>query len=134
MADVSEQELEAVKANPSGAGLDAFRDLVNSKYLCLGLNHKDMKQVVLSGASDTRAQNLVLDLILALQSQQAARVLPSRNVNGPLSGDLASLYSRISSTETDIKPTATLLELVVRYASNERISSTGYSRSSSTRN
>ena len=47
MTNVSEQELEVVKANPSGAGLDAFRDLVNSKYLCLGLNHEDMKQVVL---------------------------------------------------------------------------------------
>jgi hypothetical protein len=54
MADVSGQELEAIKANPSGVGLDASRDLVNSKYLCLGLNHKDMKQAVLSGASDTR--------------------------------------------------------------------------------
>jgi hypothetical protein len=143
MADVSEEELEAIKANPFGAGLDAFHDLVKSKYLYPGLNHEDMKQVILSGCSDTReyhahtffilsnqiqgAQNLVLDLILALQSQQAARVLPSRNVNGPLSGDLASLYSRISSTKTGIKPTASLLELVVRHASDEKIWSAVFS-------
>jgi hypothetical protein len=54
MAYFSKNELEAIKPNPSGAGLDAFRDLVNSKYLYPGGNHEDVKELILSGASDTR--------------------------------------------------------------------------------
>ncbi|KAG9229469.1 hypothetical protein BJ875DRAFT_537697 [Amylocarpus encephaloides] len=66
-------------------------------------------------------------VFLALQTLQAGRVLPSRNANGTLSGDLASLYSRISATKMDIKSTATLLNLVVRRASDEKIWSAVFS-------
>jgi hypothetical protein len=73
------------------------------------------------------ALNLVFDLILALISQQASRVLFSRHDSGTLSGDLASLYSRISSQQTEIEPIATLLDLVVRHESDEKIWSAVFS-------
>jgi hypothetical protein len=51
------------------------------------------------------AQNLVLGLMLTLQSQPPACALPLGTL-------LASQYSRISSTAMDIKLTKTLLGLV----------------------
>jgi hypothetical protein len=92
------------QGQPSGAGSNPFRDLTNSKCLYPGLSHEDMQQGIISVSSDTGeyhihaffilsnqmqvAQNLVLNLILALQNQQAAPALPCSNVSGPLSSDL----------------------------------------------
>ena len=56
---------------------------------------------------------MILDLILALQSQPAARTIRSRTENGPLSGDIAAFYARLSSNQENAKHVAPLLKLVV---------------------
>lgn len=61
-------------------------------------------------------KNLVLDLILALQSQPAARILPSRNGHGTLLGDLSGYVTLVDSNNFDIKSTIPLVKLVVNNA------------------
>ncbi len=55
----------------------------------------------------------MLDFILALQAQPAARAIRSRTGNGPLSGDIASFYARLSANQEHAKHVAPLLKLVV---------------------
>jgi hypothetical protein len=63
------------------------------------------------------AKNLVLDLIQALQIEPAARILPFRIADRTLSGDLATLYSRVDSNQLDI---TLAIPLVKQIAGNER--------------
>ena len=56
---------------------------------------------------------MILDLILALQSQPAARIIRSRTGNGPLSGDIATFYARLSSNLEQSKLVGPLLQLVI---------------------
>jgi ankyrin repeat protein len=58
-------------------------------------------------------KNLVLDLILALQSQPAARILPSRNGHETLRGDLSGYVTLVDSNNFDIKSAIPLVERVV---------------------
>lgn len=60
----------------------------------------------------------MLDFILALLSQPAARSIRSRNENGPLSGDIAILYARLSSNQEHAKSVAPLLQLVIAHKSD----------------
>ncbi len=62
---------------------------------------------------EIEAKDVILDLILALQSQPAARVILSRTGKGPLSGDIATFYARLSSNQEHGKQAAPLLQLVV---------------------
>jgi len=48
------------------------------------------------------AKNLVLGRIQALQIEPVARIHPSRIADRTLSGDLATLYSRLDSNQLDI--------------------------------
>jgi hypothetical protein len=48
-------------------------------------------------------QNLVVDLIFALQHQPAAQLLPSRTGRGSLRGDLLSLGSWAVSDDFDVE-------------------------------
>ncbi len=63
------------------------------------------------------AKTLVLDLVLALQSQPAARILPSRNSCGTLLGDLSGYVTLIDSNNFDIKSAIPLVERVVNNGS-----------------
>jgi hypothetical protein len=56
MSDLSKEELEIIKANPFGGGLDAFRNSVKSNYVDRGVVDQDemIRRLILSGASDTR--------------------------------------------------------------------------------
>lgn len=68
-----------------------------------------------------RRENIALDLILALQTQLAARILQSRHGDGTLGGDLGGLFSRIDSNQLDIKSVALLLKAVINGAKDEDI-------------
>ncbi|KAL8855302.1 MAG: hypothetical protein Q9178_008056 [Gyalolechia marmorata] len=62
---------------------------------------------------ETEEKDLILDFILALQAQPAARTIRSRIGNGPLSGDIASFYARLSAGQEKAKHVAPLLKLVL---------------------
>lgn len=53
-----------------------------------------------------------MDFVLGLLTQPAARTIPSRIGEGSLSGDLASLYARLSQGQEEAKHIAPLLKLV----------------------
>jgi len=56
----------------------------------------------------------VLDLILALANEAAARILPSRIADRTLSRDLGILYSRVDANLVNIVSFIPLVELIVR--------------------
>ncbi|PQE24982.1 serine threonine- kinase Sgk2 protein [Rutstroemia sp. NJR-2017a BVV2] len=59
------------------------------------------------------AKNLVLDLILALQNEPAARILPSRNGYGTLLRDLSGHITLLDSNNFDIISSIPLVERVI---------------------
>lgn len=67
------------------------------------------------------AKNSVLDLILALQSIPAARLLPSPNGRGSLFGDLSRFNSVVDSDDFDFSSVARLLKEVVDNAPDTQI-------------
>ncbi|KAE8441377.1 hypothetical protein EG329_005004 [Mollisiaceae sp. DMI_Dod_QoI] len=115
MANVS--ELDKIRSNPIKDGLSAFRSRFESTRLDLGvIVTSDTAQAVLSVAALAVAKNLVLDLILALQNEQAARILPSRNGQGTLLGDLSGHISLVDSNNFDIISTIPLVDRVINNA------------------
>ena len=58
-------------------------------------------------------KNLVLDLILALANEPAARILPSRVADRTLSRDLGILYSRVDAGQVGIASAIPLVEQVI---------------------
>ena len=62
----------------------------------------------------TVIKSLLLDLILALQTEPAARFLASRIVDRALAGDLTILYSRVESSQLSVKLAIPLVRLVLR--------------------
>ncbi|KAL2056600.1 hypothetical protein ABVK25_002994 [Lepraria finkii] len=114
MAGFSQNELKAITAHPVGKGLDTFRTTFASRYL--RSKNADVTEVVhrlTSEASDRGEKDVILDLILALQAQPAARTIRSRIGNGPLSGDIASFYARLSADQEEATHVAPLLKLVL---------------------
>ena len=63
----------------------------------------------------------MLDLILGLQSQPAARTIRSRTGNGPLIGDLFGLGSQITSNTFDLQNINQLIKLVLSQAEDADI-------------
>lgn len=61
------------------------------------------------------AKKLFLELILALQDEPAARILPSRIADRTLSGDLTILYSRVDSNQLSVTLAVPLVEQVVSH-------------------
>jgi hypothetical protein len=61
----------------------------------------------------TVAKNLLLDLILALQDEPAAHILPSRLADRTLSSDLIILYSRVDSSQLSAALAVPLVEQVL---------------------
>ncbi|MCJ1251250.1 hypothetical protein MMC30_008481 [Trapelia coarctata] len=114
MAELSQNELEAIKAYPVRTGLETFRTTFISRYLkSENANVTEVVDQLTSEASDRREKDVILDLILALLVQPAARIIHSRNKNKPLSGDIASFYARLSANQEHAKHVAPLLKLVV---------------------
>ncbi|KAG9230390.1 hypothetical protein BJ875DRAFT_487995 [Amylocarpus encephaloides] len=108
-------ELENVRRNPIKEGLNAFRHLFQSTCTDLSIAaSSDAVQVVFSTAAVAATKNLVLDLILALANEPAARILPSRIAERTLSRDLGILYSRVDANQVNIASCIPLVELIVR--------------------
>ncbi|KAF7867283.1 hypothetical protein EAF04_005366 [Stromatinia cepivora] len=96
---------------------DSFHHSFDSARTELGVAvSQDAVQVVFSTAATIVAQNLVLELIIALQNQPNLRTLPSQNGRANLLGDLMTLGSRVISKDFDIKSAIPLVELVVNNA------------------
>ncbi|KAI9715639.1 MAG: hypothetical protein M1812_005791 [Candelaria pacifica] len=119
MTELSQNELAAIKAHPVRRELDAFRETFKSRYLkCENASVTEVIDQLTSGASDGGEKDAILDLILALLAQPAARTIRSRTGNGPLSGDIASFYARLSSEQEPAKHVAPLLKLVLTQQSD----------------
>ncbi|KAH0542464.1 hypothetical protein FGG08_003135 [Glutinoglossum americanum] len=71
-------------------------------------------------------KDLVLDLVLALQSLPAARVLSSPDSRGTLLGDLSRLNSAVDSGDFDVTSATPLLGKVIDKASDADIWSAFY--------
>ncbi|KAK4131096.1 hypothetical protein BT67DRAFT_389147 [Trichocladium antarcticum] len=97
MADQSRSEI--IKCNPIAAGLDSFRVSFNAVCADTGirctpdaLGRLDQKDVL----------NLALDLLLALQTHRASRLLRSSGSRKDLFGDLLQLASAVYSDDFDL--------------------------------
>ncbi|KAH9204398.1 hypothetical protein DL95DRAFT_529276 [Leptodontidium sp. 2 PMI_412] len=114
-------ELDIIDSNPIKKTLGTFQRIFESTRVDLGVaDSSDAVQVVFSTAAVV-AKNLLLDLILTLQNEPAARILPSRIANRTLSGDLTILYSRIDSHQLSVALAVPLVEKVLNH---ERASTT----------
>ncbi|KAI9770965.1 MAG: hypothetical protein M1840_002669 [Geoglossum simile] len=114
MADLSDSDIIASK--PIEEGLGTFCSLFRS--MCTGLGISELqdaskKVVHLIEASSVDVKSLILDLIIAVQSLPAARILRSRNGHGSLLQDLSSLVSQIDSNDFNVKSVVALLEQVI---------------------
>ncbi|KAH8772425.1 hypothetical protein F5882DRAFT_465091 [Hyaloscypha sp. PMI_1271] len=106
-------ELDIISSNPIKGGLCIFRRLFESTRADLGVaDSSDAVQVVFSTAA-VAAKNLLLDLILALQNEPAARILQSRIADRTLSGGLTILYSRVDSSQWSVVSAVPLVEQVL---------------------
>ncbi|KAH7306159.1 hypothetical protein BKA65DRAFT_485858 [Rhexocercosporidium sp. MPI-PUGE-AT-0058] len=104
IANVS--ELDKIRSNPIKDRLSAFRSRFESTRLDLGIIiTSDTAQAVLSVAA-----------LAALQNEQAARILPSRNGQGTLLGDLSGHISLVDSNNFDIISTIPLVDRVINNA------------------
>ncbi|KAL2050313.1 hypothetical protein ABVK25_009421 [Lepraria finkii] len=122
MAELSQDELEAIRSHPLEKGLNHFRTTFKTRYpKSESANLTEIVDRLISEAPDGGARDIILDLILALQSQPAARVIPSQIRTGPLSGDIATFYGRLSSNQEHSKYVAPLLKLVLNEAKDTDI-------------
>ncbi|KAI9761206.1 MAG: hypothetical protein M1840_002006 [Geoglossum simile] len=104
---------EIIKSKPIGGGLNNFYDLYNTTRTdipklsdAVGHMHID----------DEGLNNLIINLILALQSLPVARLLPSPNGHRTLSSHLSRFYSAVNSDNFDLRSTIPLLTKVFNKA------------------
>ncbi|KAJ8065090.1 hypothetical protein OCU04_005803 [Sclerotinia nivalis] len=122
MANIS--NLDIISSHPIKDGLCAFRRRFESIRINLGVvESSNTVQAVLSAATGIVAKDLVLDLILALQNEPAARILPSRNGHGALLRDLSSQITLplLESNNFDIISAIPLVERVINFVSDVEI-------------
>ena len=124
MANLS--QLEIIKSKPIGEGLNGFRDSFNSTCKDPGVSNSldALYQIDNKGNCQFTCckpyltlvdlKNILLDLILALQSLSASRLLPSNGANKSLLGDLLRLNSAVDSDDFDIKQFLPLLNAILR--------------------
>ncbi|KAK3353872.1 serine/threonine-protein kinase Sgk2 [Lasiosphaeria hispida] len=94
---VDAQQSKIIKDNPIGKGLDAFRASFSS--ICEGGNASRSPPDALEQLEREDLQNVVLDLLSALRSLPAIRLLGSKTNHGPLRSDLLKLNSAVSSDD-----------------------------------
>ncbi|KAL9019595.1 MAG: hypothetical protein Q9185_003137 [Variospora sp. 1 TL-2023] len=122
MAELSQDELKAIRCHPLKKGLNHFRTTFKSRYLkSKSANVTEVVHRLTCEAPDGGVQNVILDLIGALLNQPAARVLLSRIGTGPLSGDIGTLYGRLSSNQEHARHVGPLIELVLHDAKDRDI-------------
>ncbi|KAI9772444.1 MAG: hypothetical protein M1840_000647 [Geoglossum simile] len=116
MADLSKSEI--IKSNPIGEGLNAFR----KSFTSASPDVPDLSNAVEHMSIGNEGfKNVVLDLILALQSLPAARLLPSPSGRGILLVDLSEFISSVVSGNFDAKSAIPLLNKVINQASDTDI-------------
>ena len=69
----------------------------------------------------TGANDLALELLLALQATPLARILPSRRGRGTLMGDISYLVTQIDVSEFDLRSFIPLFVHVDSHASDQKI-------------
>ncbi|KAF2240285.1 hypothetical protein BU26DRAFT_545068 [Trematosphaeria pertusa] len=102
---------EILQSKPIGKGLDGFRETHTS-------NSKDIDK---GNEGDEGEINILVDLMLALQSLPASRLLPSKRGNTALFNDLLSLNSAIFSGNHDTARIKPLLGAVLNKEPDEVI-------------
>ncbi|XMA19892.1 hypothetical protein WAI453_012683 [Rhynchosporium graminicola] len=114
------EEANIINNHPIKEGLVAFRHQFDSSQAHLGF--VGSSRAVEDILSTESASDIVLDLIGALQTLPAARVLRSQTDRKThLRADLFSLGSRAGSSDFDLKSTIPLVELVVNNAPDAEI-------------
>ncbi|MCJ1473154.1 hypothetical protein MMC13_001805 [Lambiella insularis] len=111
MAQLSESELDIVSCNPIKDEFKALLTTIKSTYPNAKVANSSTNYEKL--LADPVGKDLVLRFIGTLLLLPAASALPSKYGLGPLSGDIALLYSGLSSSQIDIKITAALLHVVI---------------------
>ncbi|KAL7621880.1 hypothetical protein AAE478_007380 [Parahypoxylon ruwenzoriense] len=121
MADQSPSRI--IEDNPIGKRLDAFRASFISicKERTISCSPDVLDQL---GREDV--QDLVLNLLSALQILPAARLLPSRTGHGTLRGDLLRLNSTVGSDDFDSDGIKPLLNVVLTDKPDREIWDTVY--------
>ncbi|KAK9443980.1 serine/threonine-protein kinase Sgk2 [Metarhizium brunneum] len=117
---IDQHRSDVIKTNPIGNGLEIFRSSFHAKY---ELSSKALDRLALEGTSPTvlqyvaidltvnkELQNLSVDLLLALQTTRACRLLRSSGNGKNLLGDLLRLNSAVNSGDFDIGHIKPLLE------------------------
>ncbi|TEY37182.1 hypothetical protein BOTCAL_0526g00030 [Botryotinia calthae] len=121
IAILSAIRLEIISNHPIKDGLCAFRQRFESTRTDLGVvESSNTVRSVLSRATAAVAKNLVLDLILALQNEPAARILPSQNGHGTLLRDLSNDITLLDSNNFDITLAILCLDEVAPLAASEK--------------
>ncbi|KAF2817567.1 uncharacterized protein BDZ99DRAFT_373500 [Mytilinidion resinicola] len=106
MAQLSKSQLQAIKANPIRDELDSFRDTLKSTFPDANAQGSPLSFEGL--AANSVGRSLSLRLIGILQLLPAASALSFEHGGSPLSADIALLYARLSSNQTDFRHTTQL--------------------------
>ncbi|PVH90320.1 hypothetical protein DM02DRAFT_647610 [Periconia macrospinosa] len=116
MADGSISDI--IQAKPIGKGLNAFRD--SFSLVCQDLGLPDSLES-LDRIGNEGLQNLALNLVSALQTLPAARLLHSTRGGKNLFGDLLRLPAIIGSDDFDIERIIPLLKAVLDHEADELV-------------
>ncbi|KAI9783266.1 MAG: hypothetical protein M1839_004106 [Geoglossum umbratile] len=111
---MTNSDSDIIASKPIGEGLDGFRRLFRSTCVSLGISKfQDAPMQVGLFVEATGTNDLMLDLLLALQNLPAARFLRSRNGHKSILRDLFDLGSQADSGDFDVKSVIPLLEGVI---------------------
>ncbi|EKG12740.1 hypothetical protein MPH_10153 [Macrophomina phaseolina MS6] len=111
MAQLSDSQLATIRDHPIGDALDSFRAAFKSAPPRTRLRGEidHFQQLVAQPAR----KSLVLQLINTFQIHPAALNLPSHSKQSPLLSDIAMLYIRLSTNQTDVRHTAQLVKNII---------------------
>lgn len=117
---IDQHRSDVIKTNPIGNGLQTFRSALHAKYeqsaqapdqLELeGTSPIVLQYVAMDPTVNKELQNLSVDLLLALQSTRACRLLRSSGNGKNHLGDLLRLNSAVNSGDFDIGRIKPLLQ------------------------
>ncbi|KAK0612265.1 hypothetical protein B0T14DRAFT_439280 [Immersiella caudata] len=112
----NQPQSKIIEENPTGNGLDAFCTSFNS--ICKGAHISctpdALEQLGQEGKTpQLDLQNLTIDLLLALQSLRASRLLRSSGSGKNLFSDLSRLNSAINSDDFDLDSIKPLLRSAI---------------------
>ncbi|RSL57392.1 hypothetical protein CEP54_008310 [Fusarium duplospermum] len=108
-----------IKDNPIGNGLDAFR--ASFKSICDSTNTNTWTTDALDQLSQEDLQNLIIDLLLALQSLRISRILRSSGSGKNLLSDLSRLNAAVNSDDFDLNRIKPLLRVTLADEPDELI-------------